>query len=290
MILSYMGKKQEKPVTGIGFDESFKILAKHFFSEFSKVITDFEITKLPKKTDVLIIETQRPIKEYVSIFTYFKKFNIIEFKSVQDPFRLGEDLPKILIYIGGLLLNEKAAHFNNTTFTILNSRKPEKLFKTYKKYIQKARNGVYLIESIVQVPVYIVLANEVEGILDKELALIKEFSTGDERIRFIEAVLHEVLKGNYSLAEYLHFAFSLYKGDVRSIIEKEGVSMTIVEKNIEAWNEELGLKDKYRKEGIKEGKLSVAIKMLKKGFSIEDIMDTTEFSREEILDLQGELK
>ena len=85
----------------IGFDESFKILAKHFFSEFSKVITDFEITKLPKKTDVLIIETEKPIKKYVRIFAYFKKFNIIEFKSVQDPFRMDEDLPKILIYIGG---------------------------------------------------------------------------------------------------------------------------------------------------------------------------------------------
>ena len=64
----------DKIVKEIGFDESFKILAKHFFSEFSKVITDLEITKLPKKTDVLIIGTKKPIKEYVRIFVYFKKF------------------------------------------------------------------------------------------------------------------------------------------------------------------------------------------------------------------------
>ena len=76
--------------------------------------------------------------------------------------------------------------------------------------------------------------------------------------------------------------------------------MTIVEKNIEAWNEQLGLKDKYIKEGVKVGvkegikegdkkrQLRVALKMLKKGFSIEDIMDTTELSREEILKLQEE--
>lgn len=137
-----------------------------------------------------------------------------------------------------------------------------------------------------QVPVYVVLANEVKGTLDKELAFIKEFSTGRVRIHFIEEVLHEVLKGNQSLAKYLYFAFSLYRGDVSKIIEKEGVNMTIVEKNIIEWADELGLKDKYIKEGDKNRQLSVAKKMLKKGFSIEDIMDATELSREEVLKLQ----
>ena len=140
--------------------------------------------KVEKKTGSITIHYHFP--EYVRIFAYFKKFNIIEFKSVHDPFRIDVDLPKILIYIGGLLLNENAANLENTTFTILSSRKPEKLFKTYEKHIQKVKNSIYLIKGIVQVPVHVVLANEVEGILDKELALIKEFSTGIKRVRFIE--------------------------------------------------------------------------------------------------------
>jgi predicted transposase YdaD len=68
----------------------------------------------------------------------------------------------------------------------------------------------------------------------------------------------------------------------QSILSKKGVNMTIVEKNVRAWNEQLGLKDKYKK----EEKLSVAKKILKKGFSIEDIIDTTELTREEIMALQ----
>ena len=160
----------------------------------------------------------------------------------------------------------------------------------YKKHVHKVQNGVYLIKTLVQVPVYIVCANEVQGDLDGELAFVKEFSTGNERILFIEKVLDEVLKGNRQLKEYLHFAFSLYRGDVNTILSEKGVSMTIVEKNIRAWNEQLGLKDAYKKEGEKEGdkkrQLSVAQKMLEKGFIIQDIIDTTELSREEVLALQ----
>ena len=58
--------------------------------------------------------------------------------------------------------------------------------------------------------------------------------------------------------------------------------MTIAEKNIREWIEELGLKEKIMEEGKKE----VARKMLKKGVPIGDIMDCTDLSRDEILKLQ----
>ena len=81
------------------------------------------------------METDKPITNYVRIFDYFRKFNIIEFKSVNDPFRIDKDIPKILVYIGGILLAEKEATLENTTFSIVSSRKPVKLFKVYKKHI-----------------------------------------------------------------------------------------------------------------------------------------------------------
>ena len=124
-------------IKSFGYDECFKILAKHFFEKFSKVITDYEIIKLPKKTDLLVIETDSPIHEHVKIFDYFKKFNIIEFKSPGDTFRPAEDLPKIFIYLGGILLNEKAATPQNTTFTLVSSHKPVKLLKCIKALYKK---------------------------------------------------------------------------------------------------------------------------------------------------------
>jgi hypothetical protein len=241
--------KADTPKKEIGFDESFKILATHFFSEFSKIVTDYEIINLPKKADLLVVETDKPITNYVKIFDYFKTFNIIEFKSAQDPFRIDRDIPKILVYIGGILLAEKKGFLENTTFSIISSRKPVKLFKVFKKYIHKVKNGVYLLKLLVQVPVYIVAANEIpyspqlesgnclhnSGSVNKETALVKAFSTGRERIHFLTSILHEVLKGNRSLKEYVHFAFLLYKNEMKQIVEKEGISMTIGEKNIREW-------------------------------------------------------
>jgi len=61
--------------------------------------------------------------------------------------------------------------------------------------------------------------------------------------------------------------------------------MTIVEKNIRAWNEQLGLVDKYKK----EEKLSVAKKLLKRGDSVEEIMEVTDLVRDEILDIKKEM-
>lgn len=234
---------------------------------------------------MLVVETEEPITRHVRIFDYFKAFNIIEFKSVNNPFRVAEDLPKISIYTGGLLLNEKKATIANTTFTLLSARKPVRFLREYKKDIHKVKNGVYLLEKIIQVPVYVVCANEVQGNLDRELALIKEFSTGNERVRFIEEVFNESLTGDRQLQEYVHIAFSLYRGEINRILTKKGVSMTIVEKNIRAWVDQLGLKDAYKK----EEKLSVAKKMLKRGDSVEEIMEVTDLTREEILDIKKEM-
>ena len=274
-----------------GLDEIFKILMKHYFEKFCKVITDFEIIKLPKKADLLIIETDKPITEHVKIFTYFKKVNIIEFKSVNDPFRFKEDLPKIWIYSGGVVSNEKESNIENTTFTLVSSRKPEKLLKYYEKDIQKVQNGVYLIQRMIPIPVYVVVINELDFNLEKEVAILKEFSTGVEREKYLKEIIHRVSSGtnkivqkdlNNELKELLHFAFSLYKNEIKKIMTEERISMTTVQKNIESWAEELGLKDRYILDGILNGKREDAEKMLEKGCDICFISDITGLSEEEI--------
>lgn len=73
--------QKNKELKPTGYDEIFKIMIKHYFERFAKVITDYEIINLPKKADLLIIEVDKPITKHVKIFTYFKRFNIIEFNS-----------------------------------------------------------------------------------------------------------------------------------------------------------------------------------------------------------------
>lgn len=81
---------------------------------------------------------------------------------------------------------------------------------------------------------------------------------------------------------------------MKRIITTEGINMTLVEKNITEWAEELGLKDEYIKKGIKEGEyhkaIETATEMLKDNMSIESICKYTKLSIKVVRNLQKTCK
>ena len=77
-------------------------------------------------------------------------------------------------------------------------------------------SGIYLIQEILKVPLYIVLPDEVESTLDRELALLRKFATGHIRKEYLSAIMHKIIAGDKELAEYLHIAFSLYEIDIKA--------------------------------------------------------------------------
>lgn len=94
-----MKKKQLKKIKlNVGFDEFFKTSMKVYFSPYATVITNYEIIKLLQKVDLHIIEAEEPIEEHLELMKYFKRFNILEFKSETEKFVLNKDLYKIGIY------------------------------------------------------------------------------------------------------------------------------------------------------------------------------------------------
>ncbi|GIX43212.1 MAG: hypothetical protein KatS3mg129_2945 [Leptospiraceae bacterium] len=61
------------------YDEFFKIVTKNFFELLNcNVITEYEILKLPKKADIIIIKN--PNTKKFELFKYFKIYNIIFFR------------------------------------------------------------------------------------------------------------------------------------------------------------------------------------------------------------------
>ena len=128
------------------------------------------------------------------------------------------------------------------------------------------------------VPVYVVFVNEVEGELDRELSLLKEFATGREKSEYIKTMLKQVLSGHKELQEYLCFAASLYKAELKKIARQEAINMTVMEKNIREWYEELGLKDEYKQE---EG-IRIIRNMKANGFTMDDISKATGYSKDQI--------
>jgi predicted transposase/invertase (TIGR01784 family) len=71
--------------------------------------------------------------------------------------------------------------------------------------------------------------------------------------------------------------------ETKQIMKKEGLKMTLAEKNIEKWVKELGLRERYINDGKKKGKKEDAKRMLAKGYPIEDIIDITGLTKDEIL-------
>jgi len=84
------------------FDEFFKMGAKVFFEAFGyKVITEFELFKLPKKIDVLVIEAEEKTPpEDFALLTWFTSHNLISYKSPADRVR-EKDFRDALIYLNG---------------------------------------------------------------------------------------------------------------------------------------------------------------------------------------------
>ena len=58
--------------------------------------------------------------------------------------------------------------------------------------------------------------------------------------------------------------------------------MTLVEKNIREWNDELGLKDEYIKEGKQKGEIRIIRNMKANGFTMDDISKATGYSKDQI--------
>jgi hypothetical protein len=164
------------------YDEAFKELMKEYFEPFARVITDYELLTIPKRVDLLIIELEKPIINYVKIFSYFKRYNIIEFKSEKDRFIFWKDLYNIGIYLNGVLLKEKVKNYDNSTFSLVTTLKPKKLLDTFKA--KELRKGIYTINNISIIPINIVVIEELEINYEKETEILKEFTSLKDRRDF----------------------------------------------------------------------------------------------------------
>ncbi|MCG8568838.1 MAG: hypothetical protein MJB14_01740 [Spirochaetes bacterium] len=276
-------------IESMGFDELFKTQMKDYFEKFAKVITDYEILDLPRKADILVIEEAgQKISDHVSVFTYFKKINIIEFKSARDSFSMNTDFHKIYVYTGGVMEKEKEATPENTTFTLVIARRPSKLLFKYEKNVQKLRNGVYLIENINSIGIYVVVIEELEIDFTNELGILKEYSSKKDIEIYVKELCHRFKMNDNDFEQLFYYAIALYEDLVEKLATQEGINMTVVEKNINKWADKFGLKDKYISEGEMRATISNAKKMIKKGMDTDTISEITGLSKKDIEKLRDE--
>jgi hypothetical protein len=204
----------------VGFDEFFKTSMKVYFEPFATVITNFEIIKLPKKVDLLIIEADKPIEEHLEVIKYFKRFNVIEFKSESDKFDLNKDIYIMGIFLNGVLFTVPESNIRNTTFTLVSSRRLSKLLKTYDA--KKIRDGLYVIDNISIIPIHIVIISEIEPNLVKEITALKELTVSKDLSIFLSNLIDKYNENPEEYKKYLELASSNYFIEINKILEKKG--------------------------------------------------------------------
>jgi hypothetical protein len=248
-----MKKKILKKIKlNVGYDEFFKTSMKVYFEPFATVITNYEIIKLPKKVDLLIIEAEKPIEEYLEVMKYFKRFNILEFKSENDKFDLNKDFFKMGIYLNGVLFSEPDTNIENTTFTLVSSRRLSKLLKIYKA--EKIKAGLYVINNISIIPIHVVIISEIPPDLVKEITALKELTVSKEIPKYLSELLEKYKENPEEYQKYLDLASSNYFSELNKAIEEKGeIKMNQLEKNTWAAIQYFKIDEKLYADGKNEG-------------------------------------
>ena len=131
------------------FDELFKLNSKAFFTLFHYTVeTDFEIFKLPKKADVLVVRPRGKrtrVPPEFKILTHWKTHNIISYKSLKDRVRVKDIFDAIVYFFGYVNLAEGATP-ENTSVTLVVSHRPAGFLKKYRRFIEEVKPGKYKID------------------------------------------------------------------------------------------------------------------------------------------------
>ncbi len=125
-----------------------------------------------------------------------------------------------------------------------------------------------------------IVIQELPETFDTEYKWLMEFSVGEKRKKFLKKLLTN-LQGDEN-NDLVKFAMPLYTDEIVEIMKNEGITMTMVEKNIFKWADQLGILEKAKNDGIENTKLETAKKMIDEGMDNKLISKITGLSVDEI--------
>ena len=126
--------------------------------------TEYELSRNPMRIDMLVIRMDREVQIDNSIGAYFKKHNIVEYKSPDAEMSI-DDFYKTIgytaVYKGlGKKVNDIPAE--DITITMVRHRYPRKLFKELEKSgakIIQEDDGIYRIEGLFYISTHIIVTS-----------------------------------------------------------------------------------------------------------------------------------
>ena len=200
-------------------DEAFKIFSKLFFEKGLKyqVQTDYELLKLPKRLDVVVIKGDVSLAKRLHFFSYFKQHNIISFKSFTDRLKKA-DLYDALIYSPAYAKNERLKDLKGITVTVISAYQGREVVKDLG--LKQIREGIYEVEGRLGDCLRLVVLNEVELQRGEwDLGLIFMFA-GKKKLWELKEWLKENRESFEKGKEYFLTILPLFRKEALEVIKE----------------------------------------------------------------------
>ena len=287
-----MGKPPALTNIKITLDHFFKFQLREFLGICGyRVESEHEMLHFPKKLDALVIGEGSAAASDFKIFNYFRRYNLISYKSFNDSLRV-RDIYALSLYYHLYLQEQADSNYGNTTITLICSRTPKKFIRTYKDLFTEVQRG-HFVGNYAMYQIHIINIERID-ISGPDGIFLSEFCRETGRISG-EA---EIQSACYS-QEIIDKLLSGYKMRMGLFEEMEGDNMGAVAdvtelvrpKLEQAWKEgELAGQQLGRQEGIQEGiqkgmqkgVKQTAKKLKEAGVASAIICKTTGLTQEEI--------
>lgn len=260
------------------YDEFFKTSCVDFFTKYGFLVeTELEIYKLPKRLDVLAINTNTTIPENFTLLRYWNQHNLISYKSKNDNFRK-KDILDASIYLLGYINNTPHAEFENTSISIFMNHRIPKYFQKFQDHTKLIEPGVWEFDfSFYKIHLINLREIKLSGLDRKFLA---NFST-DEKFYELIGLTEKERKEIDEVLPYIKMRATdptIPKNIKESIMKNQAV-LDITELARPVY-EKGRLEGKI--EGKSEGKLEDARLMKAKGLELSLILEITGFTKDQL--------
>ena len=258
------------------------------FRRYRDVITierEHLLSKEPLRIDFLLVKKRSGVQIDNAIGRVFRGYNIIEYKSPDDALDI-DTIWKVIGYASLLKSLEGTGakiSEDDITITIIRSRKPRALFTELNKkgrIVSKPEAGVYQISGIVDLPLQIIVSDELEDDSLVALKILKKKADEDAIRAFLkEAENYEESVDRQNISAVLNVSWSanneLYE-------EMEGGTMRdyfkeFVDSEIER------VKPEIESEGAEIKLIEQVRKKIARGKNFEEISDDLEEDNSELL-------
>lgn len=269
------------------------------YKEYLDFIIEHQLTDEPLRIDVVIIKKLKDIEINKSIGKILRKYNVVEYKSPTDYISI-DDYYKVKVYAylyKALSKETNSIDINDITITLVSNRYPKKLLEFLKNQsgilVSKVDNGIYYIENT-DIRTQIIVSKELS---DEEAAYLKLLQMEHKNKSIIENWINEYVNNikNPLYSIIMNVLAESSPNDILEVYKNMGMEKLTEENRkflLDAM-EQLGIKEKYREEGIQEGALKERVEVLKKlikaGSDIDFIKDITGFTEEEIEKIKAKM-